>query len=165
MTEMPILTGQPNSGDIRKGKDQAMGSRFNSPPNWRTPQFSDWVPPPGWLPDPSWGPAPYGWSLWVDDPYSGVRPSVVNSAAGPAPFQLPGKEQPPNNHLTWAWIATLGFCWPLGIPAIVYASRVNKKWAVGDVWGARQDSRHAKTFAIWSMCVGVVLLVIVMGAG
>jgi len=45
-----------------------MGSRFNSPPNWPAPPSPDWVPPSGWEPDPSWGPAPYGWSLWVEDP-------------------------------------------------------------------------------------------------
>ena len=58
-----------------------MGSRFNAPPNWPVPSTPGWMPPPGWEPDPSWGPAPYGWNLWVEDPFFGGQTSAVGSVA------------------------------------------------------------------------------------
>ena len=75
----------------------------------------------------------------------------------PALPELTGQGPPPNSHLTWAWVCTLLFSWPLGIPAVVYANRVARKWAEGDVWGARQDSQQAQIFATLSMVFGVAL--------
>ena len=44
----------------------------------------------------------------------------------------------------WA-IATLILCfWPTGIVAVVYASKVGNRLAVGDVPGAQEASRKAK---------------------
>jgi hypothetical protein len=100
--------------------------------------------------------------VWTDHFAAPVAPAVQPMpviAPWPQPSlpELTGQGPPPNSHLTWAWIAALLFSWPLGIPAVVYANRVARKWAEGDVWGARQDSQQAQTFAILSMVFGLAL--------
>ena len=62
----------------------------------------------------------------------------------------------PPNHLTWAILSLIFFFWPLGIPAIVYANRVNEKWAAGDHAGAQSASNSAQDFATWATLVGCV---------
>jgi hypothetical protein len=71
------------------------------------------------------------------------------------------------SYLGWA-IATLILCfWPTGIVAVVYASRVGNKLAIGDVPGAQEASRKAKmwcwiTFgiaiAIWVISIAIMAL-------
>ena len=48
------------------------------------------------------------------------------------------------NYLWQAIVCTLCCCWPLGIPAIVYAAQVNTKVGQGDLEGARQASKNAR---------------------
>jgi hypothetical protein len=67
---------------------------------------------------------------------------------------------PPPNYLVPAILATIFCCLPLGIASIVFAAQVNGKFASGDVAGAQESSRKAKTFAIWSAVIGLVVGVI-----
>ncbi len=67
---------------------------------------------------------------------------------------------PPPNHLVWAILSTLFCCLPLGVVSIVFAAQVNSKYTAGDLAGAEESSRKARTFALWSTIVGVVLLVL-----
>ena len=60
------------------------------------------------------------------------------------PTELPPK---PDNYLVWAILSTLFCCMPLGIPAIVFASQVDSKYAQGDYSGALETAQKAK---IWS---------------
>jgi hypothetical protein len=62
---------------------------------------------------------------------------------------------PPPNYLVLA-IVSLLCCWPVGIPAVVFAARVNGKYAQGDVAGANEDSAKAKKFAIIALVLGIV---------
>ena len=71
----------------------------------------------------------------------------------------PAGGPPPANYLVWA-IVSLLCCWPLGIPAIVFAAQVNTKWSQGDVVGATESARKARQFALWATIAGVVILVI-----
>jgi len=48
------------------------------------------------------------------------------------------------SYLWQAIVCTNCCCWPLGIPAIVYAAQVNSKIARGDIAGARNSSENAK---------------------
>ncbi len=64
------------------------------------------------------------------------------------------------NHLVWAILTTLFCCLPLGIVSIVYASRVDGLRAAGDTAGAREASRKAKLWAIWSALIGPALLLV-----
>jgi len=67
---------------------------------------------------------------------------------------------PPPNYLVWAILSTLFCCLPLGIVSIVFAAQVNSKHAAGDVAGALEASKKAKSFAFWSAGIGVAVLVV-----
>ena len=64
------------------------------------------------------------------------------------------------NNLVWAILTTLFCCLPLGIVSIVFASKVDGLRAAGDIAGAWEASRKAKTWAIWSAVSGPVRMVI-----
>jgi len=63
----------------------------------------------------------------------------------------------PNNYLVLSILATIFCCWPLGIPAILQASKVNSKFAEGDYNGAKEASRKAKNWTIWSAVAALVV--------
>jgi hypothetical protein len=63
----------------------------------------------------------------------------------------------PPNHFAWAILSLVFLCWPLGIPAVVYANRVNEKWAAGDHAGAQSASQSAKDFATWATIAGSLI--------
>lgn len=60
------------------------------------------------------------------------------------------------NYLVQSILVTLFCCIPLGIPAIVFAAQVNSKVQAGDIQGALESSRKAKTWGWWSFGVGIV---------
>ena len=62
------------------------------------------------------------------------------------------------NHLVWAILTTLFCCLPLGIVSIVYAAQVDGRRQAGDLAGARELSRKAKLWAIWSAVALPVLV-------
>ncbi len=76
-----------------------------------------------------------------------------------APPPMGGMGTPPGNNLVLA-IVSLLCCWPLGIPAIVFAAKVNGKWNAGDQAGALDSADKAKKFAIASIALGAVMLVL-----
>lgn len=91
--------------------------------------------------------------------------SVVNSPYRPpsaAPAQVSGVLIP--NYLWQSIVVTILCCWPLGIPAIVYAAKVDGLKAVGDIQGAMSASNSAKTwcwiaFGSWGVIVVIYLLI------
>jgi len=68
-----------------------------------------------------------------------------------------GNQVRPNNYLVLSILATIFCCWPLGIPAILQASKVNSKFSEGDYDGAKEASRKAKNWIIWSAVVALIL--------
>jgi len=90
------------------------------------------------------------------------------------PASRPGEPVP--NHMVWAIVSTViatlvtmlaCCCLPLGLPsgiaAIVFASRVNKHFEVGDITGALQASKTAKLWC-WvttalAILFGILLIV------
>ena len=60
----------------------------------------------------------------------------------------------PQNYLVWAILATLFCCWPFGIPAIVFAAKVDSCWNKGDYAGAFDASKKAKMWTIISAACG-----------
>lgn len=58
------------------------------------------------------------------------------------------------NYLAQSILVTLLCFWPLGIPAIVFASQVNSKILAGDIQGAMESSRKARTWCWWAFGVG-----------
>jgi hypothetical protein len=70
----------------------------------------------------------------------------------------PGVEIP--NYLWQSIVVTIFCCWPFGIPAIVYAAKVDGLKARGDIAGAMAASASAKTWCMVSagVIVGIVVL-------
>lgn len=53
-------------------------------------------------------------------------------------------------------IISIFCCWPLAIPAIIFATQVNGKVAAGDNAGAQDASKKAKMFSFIAIGLGVV---------
>lgn len=62
------------------------------------------------------------------------------------------------NHMVGAILCTLFCCLPCGIVAIVKASQVNTKLAQGDVAGAENAARSAKTWILVAVILGVIVI-------
>ncbi|MER5453465.1 CD225/dispanin family protein [Micromonospora sp. NPDC002389] len=72
--------------------------------------------------------------------------------------------QPPqqvDNNMTMSIVAIFLF-WPLAIPAIINASKVNQLLQQGDHAGAQAASAESKKWSKWAIIVGVAWLVIVL---
>lgn len=81
------------------------------------------------------------------------RRQTPPSSAGTRPYQPTYNVQVPN-HMVGAILTTL-FCGiPGGIVALVYASQVNTKLAMGDVAGAQAASNVANGWIIGNSCFG-----------
>ena len=74
----------------------------------------------------------------------------------------PGQQPPmkPDNNLVWAILSTILCCLPLGIVAIVYASKVDGLYNQGDYAGAQEAADNAKKWAMWSAIISIVILVL-----
>lgn len=64
------------------------------------------------------------------------------------PMPLMGK---PDNHMVLAVISTFFGFVPLGIAAIIVASKTDSLWAMGDVQGAWNASEKARKISIWAL--------------
>ena len=53
-------------------------------------------------------------------------------------------------------IISIFCCWPLAIPAIIFASQVNSKVAAGDIAGAQDSSKKAKMFSYIALGLGIL---------
>ena len=91
---------------------------------------------------------------------------AVPPAGGPAPGPVPGMNQPAPvittpvpNYLVPAILVTILCCWPFGIPAIVFAAKVDGLVARGDLAGALHASEQAKK---WSWISGISGAVVVI---
>jgi len=51
-------------------------------------------------------------------------------------------------------------CWPLAIPAIIFATQVNSKTAAGDAAGAQDASKKAKMFSFIAIGLGIACYLI-----
>ncbi|MEO7100996.1 MAG: CD225/dispanin family protein [Luteolibacter sp.] len=100
-------------------------------------------------PSPPLTPAPPAFGGGVNSPYT--PPTVA--AQNPATYA--GQNIP--NYLWQSIVVTLFCCLPFGIPAIVYAAKVDSLKAVGDIPGARAASSTAKMWCLVSGGIGLVL--------
>ena len=57
-------------------------------------------------------------------------------------------------------IISIFCCWPLAIPAIIFATQVNSKLAAGDTAGAEDSSKKAKMFSFIAIGIGLVCWII-----
>ena len=85
-------------------------------------------------------------------------PPAIGGATGTVP-----------NYLVPA-IISIFCCWPLAIPAIIFATQVNSKLAAGDTAGAEDSSKKAKMFSFIAIGLGVLgiliyVIMLVLGVG
>lgn len=105
-----------------------------------------------------------GMADWL--PLSAAEPALAPQVVPPPPpgaAPAAGAPLPPGtvpNHLVGAILATIFCCWPFGIPAIVFAARVNGLLARGDLAGAQAASKSANTWMWVSIGIGLVLQLI-----
>lgn len=69
-------------------------------------------------------------------------------------------DQCPNNYLVWTILTTILCCLPLGIPGIVYATKVEKLWNAGDRAGAQNAAEQAKMWCFISLGGGVLSFIV-----
>lgn len=85
------------------------------------------------------------------------------------PPSVNASSQAPNNNLVFAIIATvvsvIFCCIPHGLVSLIFALQVNKKAAAGDIQGALNSAKQAKTWAIVSIIVAVIGLVVAIFFG
>ncbi len=76
---------------------------------------------------------------------------------------------PPNNNLVIGIIATvvsvMFCCIPHGLVSLIFATQVNKKAAMGDMPGAVNAAKQAKTWGIVSIIVSIAGLIIAIFFG
>lgn len=89
----------------------------------------------------------------AESPYQ--PPLVVSGSA----VTRAGAEIP--NYLWQSIAVTILCCWPLGIPAIIYAAKVDGLKARGELAAARAASDSAKLWC--TLSVGCTLVVVVIG--
>ena len=65
------------------------------------------------------------------------------------------------NYMVPAIISIL-CCWPLAIPAIIFAAKVNGQVAAGDIAGAQDSSKKAKMFSFIGLGIGIAGWIIVI---
>jgi len=135
-----MSTSGGGTGDSNWGDPSESGNQGWAPPGgeggWSQPQQGQ--PPWGQPGQPQWGqPGQQPGQQWQAPPY--------------------GQQQIPN-YLPWAIVTTVLCCMPFGIVSIVYAAQVNSKQAAGDIAGAMDASKKARTWAIVAAAVGGVII-------
>ncbi len=101
-------------------------------------------------PAPTSAPAP---GTAMNSPYtppSALPQDPVVSGSGPI---IP-------NYLWQSIVVTIFCCWPLGIPAIVYAAKVDGLKSRGDIAGAMAASASAKNWCMIALGLGIAALVL-----
>ena len=73
------------------------------------------------------------------------------------PQQYPPQGQPPvDNNMTMS-IVSLFLFWPLAIPALINASKVNPALQAGDFAGAQQAAAESKKWSKLALIIGMCL--------
>jgi len=72
----------------------------------------------------------------------------------------PPNQKPPKTWLAESILVTLFCFWPLGIPAIVYAAKVESRFLAGRIEEAEQASREAGKWTKLSFWIAIALWVI-----
>lgn len=116
-------------------------------PNWRVTGATDAVPQPAWR------------DGQIDKPTC----TIENQSLSP-PMNSPNLN--PQNIPNYLWqsiVVTVLCCLPFGIPAIVYASKVNNALLQGDTQAAQRASRTAGIWCLVSLIAAVVFWILYAG--
>lgn len=126
-----VASAQPQQGWPQQGAAQ---------PGYQQPQAG--YQQPGYPQQPAYG-------------QPGQPPLGYGGYAQPGQTAAPGSVP---NYLVQSILVTIFCCWPLGIPAIVFAAQVNSKLNQGDYAGAVAASQKAKMFSWISFGLGLVVI-------
>ena len=127
---------------------QAPGSEPQQPQQPQQPYQS--------APGPEAQQQPYGYTAPQQD--AGYTYSAPQPQAAPVYANVPPVSG--TAYLVWSIIVTIFCCLPLGIPGIVFASKIDKLAAMGDLAGAQDAAKKSKMFSIIGAIVGVVVIVV-----
>ena len=119
---------------------------------WRE-GMTDWLPAAR-VPDLAMLTAPSS----VSQPGPGAGGSHYSPPMSAPYQQTPGLPIP--NYLWQSIVVTILCCWPFGIPAIVYAAKVDGLKSRGDIAGAMEASANAKKWCLVAVVSWVVLIVL-----
>lgn len=114
------------------------------------------------------------WKRIADVPELGISPAAAQPMTMAPQAGLPSQASPYHppattaysqgmlipNYLWQSIVVTIFCCWPLGIPAIVYAAKVDGMKARGDIQGAITASNNAKTWCWVAFGAWLVLIVV-----
>jgi hypothetical protein len=92
-------------------------------------------------------------------PLAAAPAAMASAPQGNAPS---GMAEPP----TYLWqsiVVMLLCCLPLGIPALIFSTKVKPAFASGDYAAAMEASKKAKLFCILALVIGLVVQVIYIG--
>lgn len=125
-----------------------------SMPEWAPiGSLSDFSPPPSLDAPP---PPP-------QDAPPAAPPSAVPAApptAAAVSFAPSGQTEPPN-YLWQSIVVMLLCCLPLGIPALIFSTKVKPAFDAGDYAGALDASKKAKTWCLVAFILGLVVQLII----
>ncbi|OHV35581.1 MULTISPECIES: CD225/dispanin family protein [Pseudofrankia] len=125
---------------------------MTTPPPYGTPGQDPYGQQPGYgygTPPPGYGQPAGGYGY----------PPATGGYGTPPPG---GYGTPIPNYLWQSVVVTLLCCLPAGIIAIVFASRVSTRQAMGDIQGALEASKKARTWCIVSAVAAVVSYVLII---
>ncbi|MGI5523828.1 CD225/dispanin family protein [Micromonospora sp. CA-259024] len=77
------------------------------------------------------------------------------------PGHHPQQQPPINNNMTMSIVAIFLF-WPLAIPAIISASKVNPLLQQGDHAGAQAAAAESRKWSKWALIVGISWYVVLL---
>ncbi|MDT3439689.1 MULTISPECIES: CD225/dispanin family protein [unclassified Pseudofrankia] len=128
------------------------GQQPGQDPYGQQPGYGYGTPPPSYgTPPPGYGAPPPGYG----QPAGGYGYPPAPGGFGPPPGGAPIP-----NYLWQSIVVTLLCCLPAGIVAIVFSSRVQSRQAMGDIQGALDASKKAKTWCIVSAASAVAVWVL-----
>lgn len=87
-------------------------------------------------------------------------PPPVNEKESSKATAVPTDQKPPKTWLVESILVTLFCCLPFGIAGIVNATKVESKFYAGDFEGAKQASRDARKWMLWSFWIGIIGIVL-----
>ena len=153
-TQEPVANSQSDLYSLLQGNPQPEQPAYQQPVYQQPEQPAYQQPEPVVVPpqpDPVY--PPYGNDSVQVDPINSFDNGGYGGHGGHGNDFMP--PTPPENNLAGAIVATV-LCWPLGIPAIVNAAKVNKLWAAGDYVGAQDAAVNAVKWKNIAIVLGII---------
>lgn len=90
-------------------------------------------------------------------------PSGASSGYAPIGGPVPQGMPEPSSYLWQSIVVTVLCCLPLGIPAIIFSTKVKPAYLSGDYQGSLDASKKAKTWCLIALILGVIANLLIIG--